>query len=167
MGSRDEFFAAVAFVDKHKIHPVVDSVLEGLEHAEDGFQLLKQGGQFGKVRFGVLEPLCSRGRSRSRRADTLGSRRSSSTLLGTSLPSCRWVCVVHPQDRTVSVPRRAGETWVREAKSGGLRQGGCEHGTVARLAEERATCACLRTTEEEEKSKREARGQHSFLRSER
>ncbi|TNY18484.1 hypothetical protein DMC30DRAFT_426415 [Rhodotorula diobovata] len=49
MGSRDEFFAAVAFVDKHKIHPVVDSVLEGLEHAEDGFQLLKQGGQFGKV----------------------------------------------------------------------------------------------------------------------
>ncbi|KPV73848.1 uncharacterized protein RHOBADRAFT_65310 [Rhodotorula graminis WP1] len=49
MGSRDEFFHAVAFIDKHKIHPVVDSVLEGLEHAEDGFQLLKQGGQFGKV----------------------------------------------------------------------------------------------------------------------
>jgi len=54
MGSRDEFFAAVAFIDKHKIHPIVDSVLEGIEHAEDGFQLLKQGGQFGKVRSRLL-----------------------------------------------------------------------------------------------------------------
>jgi hypothetical protein len=51
MGSRDEFFAAVAFIAKHEIHPVVDTLLNGLEEAEKGFELLKKGGQFGKVRF--------------------------------------------------------------------------------------------------------------------
>lgn len=50
MGSRDEFFAAVKMVAEHKIQPVVDSVLNGLDQAEEGFQLLKRGGQFGKVR---------------------------------------------------------------------------------------------------------------------
>ncbi|BGP26935.1 hypothetical protein JCM10295v2_005897 [Rhodotorula toruloides] len=49
MGSREEFFAAVKMVAEHKIQPVVDSVLNGLEQAEEGFQLLKRGGQFGKV----------------------------------------------------------------------------------------------------------------------
>ncbi|GAA6050391.1 hypothetical protein JCM3770_004014 [Rhodotorula araucariae] len=49
MGSRDEFFAAVAFIAKHEIHPIVDRVLDGLDRAEEGFQLLKEGGQFGKV----------------------------------------------------------------------------------------------------------------------
>lgn len=50
MGSREEFLAAVRFIDKHKIEPVVDAVLAGLDDAERGFELLKQGGQFGKVR---------------------------------------------------------------------------------------------------------------------
>ncbi|KAK4336124.1 hypothetical protein RTBOTA2_004904 [Rhodotorula toruloides] len=49
MGSREEFFAAVKMVAELKIQPVVDSVLNGLEQAEEGFQLLKRGGQFGKV----------------------------------------------------------------------------------------------------------------------
>ncbi|GAA5991044.1 hypothetical protein JCM11641_006600 [Rhodosporidiobolus odoratus] len=49
MGSRDEFFRAVVFIGKHKIHPVVDTVLDSLEKAEDGFGLLRKGGQFGKV----------------------------------------------------------------------------------------------------------------------
>lgn len=50
MGSRAEFFEAVKFIEKHKIHPVVDTVLDTLEKAEDGYQLMKRGGQFGKVR---------------------------------------------------------------------------------------------------------------------
>ncbi|GAA5829451.1 hypothetical protein JCM3766R1_001103 [Sporobolomyces carnicolor] len=49
MGSREEFFAAVKFIGEHEIVPVVDTVLTGLDEAEKGFQLLKRGGQFGKV----------------------------------------------------------------------------------------------------------------------
>ncbi|GAA6017805.1 hypothetical protein JCM11491_004626 [Sporobolomyces phaffii] len=49
MGSREEFFSAVKFIGEHKIEPVVDTVLTGLDEAENGFELLKQGGQFGKV----------------------------------------------------------------------------------------------------------------------
>ncbi|GAA6064139.1 hypothetical protein JCM10212_005140 [Sporobolomyces blumeae] len=49
MGSREEFFSAVRFIGEHKVKPVVDTVLDGLEEAEKGFQLLKEGGQFGKV----------------------------------------------------------------------------------------------------------------------
>jgi len=54
MGSREEFFSAVKFIGQHKIVPVVDTVLSGLEEAEKGFELLKQGGQFGKVRLSFL-----------------------------------------------------------------------------------------------------------------
>lgn len=49
MGSRQEFFDAVKFIGEHKVQPVVDTVLTGLDEAEKGFELLKQGGQFGKV----------------------------------------------------------------------------------------------------------------------
>lgn len=51
MGSRDEFFEAVKFVEKHKIRPFVHVVLPSLESAEEGFELMKQGGQFGRVSF--------------------------------------------------------------------------------------------------------------------
>lgn len=54
MGSREEFEKAVKFVDEHKIRPVVHSVLASLEDAEEGFQLMKSGGQFGKVGGGSL-----------------------------------------------------------------------------------------------------------------
>jgi NADPH:quinone reductase-like Zn-dependent oxidoreductase len=49
MGSREEFFSAVKLIGEKKIKPIVDSVLNGLGEAEKGFQLLKEGGQFGKV----------------------------------------------------------------------------------------------------------------------
>ncbi|POY76375.1 hypothetical protein BMF94_0572 [Rhodotorula taiwanensis] len=49
MGSREEFFSAVKLIGEKKIKPVVDSVLNGLGEAEKGFQLLKEGGQFGKI----------------------------------------------------------------------------------------------------------------------
>lgn len=37
MGSADEFRAMVAFVAKHKIEPIIDTVLEGLDEAHKGF----------------------------------------------------------------------------------------------------------------------------------
>lgn len=49
MGSREEFFDAVRFADKHKIRTIVHTVLPSLEAAEEGFELMKQGGQFGRV----------------------------------------------------------------------------------------------------------------------
>ncbi|CEQ42330.1 SPOSA6832_04113, partial [Sporobolomyces salmonicolor] len=49
MGSREEFFSAIRFIGEHEIQPVVDTVLDGLENAEKGFELMKRGGQFGKI----------------------------------------------------------------------------------------------------------------------
>lgn len=49
MGSRQDLIDATAFLDTHKITPVVSHVLPGLESAEQGFELLKSGEQFGKV----------------------------------------------------------------------------------------------------------------------
>lgn len=49
MGSLEEFKKAVAFIDEKKLNPVVHTVLQGLERAEEGFEIMKQGGQFGKV----------------------------------------------------------------------------------------------------------------------
>ena len=41
MGSVAEFKAAVAFIEKHKIRPIVHTVLKGLDKAEDGFSMMK------------------------------------------------------------------------------------------------------------------------------
>ncbi|KAJ8077958.1 hypothetical protein PM082_000159 [Marasmius tenuissimus] len=49
MGSIADLQKATEFLAEHKIVPVISTVLEGLERAEDGFQLLEKGGQFGKV----------------------------------------------------------------------------------------------------------------------
>lgn len=49
MGSLEEFKKAVAFIEAKKINPVVHTVLQGLEKAEEGFAIMKEGGQFGKV----------------------------------------------------------------------------------------------------------------------
>ena len=49
MGSRKEFEDMVRFVGEKKVRVVVDRVLEGLERAEEGFEVMKEGGQFGKV----------------------------------------------------------------------------------------------------------------------
>ncbi|KAI0345388.1 NAD(P)-binding protein [Trametopsis cervina] len=49
MGSRQDLIDATQFIAKHKIVPIVSHVLDGLESAEEGFQLLQQGAQFGKI----------------------------------------------------------------------------------------------------------------------
>ncbi len=54
MGSRSEFEEMVKFVGEKKVRVVVDRVLDGLDRAEEGFELMKGGGQFGKVSSGVV-----------------------------------------------------------------------------------------------------------------
>ncbi|KAJ7441654.1 NAD-P-binding protein [Mycena galericulata] len=49
MGSRADLNAATAFLAKHKIVPVVSTVLPGLEAAERGFEMMQSGSQFGKI----------------------------------------------------------------------------------------------------------------------
>ncbi|KAG1863611.1 hypothetical protein DFJ58DRAFT_774080 [Suillus subalutaceus] len=49
MGSLKDLTDATTFVSEHRIVPVVSHVLEGLEAAEEGFELMKRGDQFGKI----------------------------------------------------------------------------------------------------------------------
>jgi D-arabinose 1-dehydrogenase-like Zn-dependent alcohol dehydrogenase len=49
MGSRQDLVEATVFMAEHKITPLVDRVLEGLDASEEGFNLLKNGEQFGKI----------------------------------------------------------------------------------------------------------------------
>ncbi|KAF8163758.1 hypothetical protein B0H34DRAFT_837831 [Crassisporium funariophilum] len=49
MGSHQDLKDATDFIAKHRIVPIVSHVLDGLESAEQGFDLLKRGEQFGKV----------------------------------------------------------------------------------------------------------------------
>ncbi|ESK90854.1 zinc-containing alcohol dehydrogenase superfamily protein [Moniliophthora roreri MCA 2997] len=49
MGSITDLRAATEFIAAHKIVPVVSDIVEGLENAEEGFEKLKGGEQFGKV----------------------------------------------------------------------------------------------------------------------
>ncbi|KAK4050680.1 hypothetical protein OIV83_003406 [Microbotryomycetes sp. JL201] len=49
MGSRQEFFDSVKFVEQHKIEPVVSDVLSSLDEFEKGFEILKKNSQFGKI----------------------------------------------------------------------------------------------------------------------
>ncbi|KAF3908222.1 hypothetical protein AA313_de0203593 [Arthrobotrys entomopaga] len=49
MGSRKEFAEMVQFIDKNKIKPVVSSVVRGLDRAEEVFEAMKNGTQFGKL----------------------------------------------------------------------------------------------------------------------
>ena len=49
MGSHQDMKNATEFLAEHRIVPVVSHVLDGLESAEEGFELLKKGDQFGKV----------------------------------------------------------------------------------------------------------------------
>ena len=55
MGSPEDFAAMVGFVSKHEIRPVVDSIFP----PEDGgtaFQLMEEGGQFGKIVLSLQQP---------------------------------------------------------------------------------------------------------------
>jgi hypothetical protein len=49
MGSHQDLQDATAFIAKHRIVPIVSHVLDGLESADAGFDLIKRGDQFGKV----------------------------------------------------------------------------------------------------------------------
>ncbi|KAF8643535.1 hypothetical protein AX16_008979 [Volvariella volvacea WC 439] len=49
MGSTQDLISATHFLSKHRIVPVVSHILQGLESAEEGFELIKRGVQFGKV----------------------------------------------------------------------------------------------------------------------
>ncbi|KAF7341188.1 putative zinc-type alcohol dehydrogenase-like protein YogA [Mycena venus] len=48
-GSRQDLKDATAFLEKHRIVPVISHVLPGLETAEDGFEMMRKGEQFGKI----------------------------------------------------------------------------------------------------------------------
>lgn len=49
MGSLKDLADATMFMSEHRIVPVVFHVLDGLEAAEEGFELMKRGDQFGKI----------------------------------------------------------------------------------------------------------------------
>ncbi|KAF9437874.1 hypothetical protein BGZ76_010751 [Entomortierella beljakovae] len=49
MGSRVEFEQMLEFVSKYKVKPVVSQVWPGLESAEEAFDTMKKGSQFGKL----------------------------------------------------------------------------------------------------------------------
>ncbi|EEB91747.1 hypothetical protein MPER_09846 [Moniliophthora perniciosa FA553] len=46
---RNQKLLATEFIAAHKIVPVISDIVEGLENAEEGFEKLKGGEQFGKV----------------------------------------------------------------------------------------------------------------------
>jgi hypothetical protein len=49
MGSRQDLIDATKFIEGNQVLPVVSHILDGLESAEQGFNLLKRGSQTGKV----------------------------------------------------------------------------------------------------------------------
>jgi len=49
MGSKADLQAATDFIAQHQITPIVSHVIDGLERAEEGFQLLARGDRFGKI----------------------------------------------------------------------------------------------------------------------
>ena len=49
MGSKADLQAATDFIGQHRITPVVSHVIDGVERAEEGFELLIAGDRFGKV----------------------------------------------------------------------------------------------------------------------
>ncbi|KZT52258.1 NAD(P)-binding protein [Calocera cornea HHB12733] len=49
MGSHRDLINATEFIAKHRVSPVVSDVINGLENGEKGFELMKSGGQVGKI----------------------------------------------------------------------------------------------------------------------
>lgn len=54
MGSPADWRAMVAFVERHRIKPVVSDTFP-IEHAGEAFELMEQGGQFGKIVVKLIE----------------------------------------------------------------------------------------------------------------
>ena len=55
MGSPEDFAAMVSFVSKREIRPVVDSIFPP-EDGEAAFELMEEGGQFGKIVISLQQP---------------------------------------------------------------------------------------------------------------
>lgn len=49
MGSHQDLIDATSFMAEHRIVPVISHVLDGLESAEQGFEIMRRGDQFGKI----------------------------------------------------------------------------------------------------------------------
>lgn len=49
MGSHKDLIDATNFISQHRIVPVVSHILDGLESAEEGFQVVEKSQHFGKV----------------------------------------------------------------------------------------------------------------------
>ncbi len=49
MGSRSEFSSMVRFVGEKKIRPVVSLAVDGIDRADECFEVMKNGDQFGKL----------------------------------------------------------------------------------------------------------------------
>jgi D-arabinose 1-dehydrogenase-like Zn-dependent alcohol dehydrogenase len=56
MGSHKDLKDATTFLANHKIVPIVSHVIDGLESAEDGFNIIKRGEQFGSVVIKLRHP---------------------------------------------------------------------------------------------------------------
>lgn len=54
MGSFEEFEAAIAFIDKHKIRPIVFKTVEGLDKADEVLSIMKNGDQFGRLAIRIV-----------------------------------------------------------------------------------------------------------------
>ena len=49
MGSHQDMIDATKFISQHRIVPVVSHVLDGLEAADEGFNIVQSGDHFGKI----------------------------------------------------------------------------------------------------------------------
>lgn len=49
MGSHQDLIDATKFLEEHHVVPIVSHVLDGLEAAEQGFEIMRRGDQFGKI----------------------------------------------------------------------------------------------------------------------
>jgi NADPH-dependent curcumin reductase CurA len=49
MGSRQDLIDATEFLTQKRIVPPVSHVVDGLESAEEAFEFMKHGDQFGKI----------------------------------------------------------------------------------------------------------------------
>lgn len=55
MGSHQDLIDATRFMEENEIEPIVSNVLDGLECADEGFELIKRGEQFGKIVIKIRE----------------------------------------------------------------------------------------------------------------
>ena len=55
MGSHQDLVNATNFIAEQRIEPVVSHILDGLESAEEGFELIQRGDHFGKVAIQILD----------------------------------------------------------------------------------------------------------------